>query len=374
LRAAGRFVVDTHGHITTLYRPKGKTAEDLARKGLWTGLPSAADDGEVEVYENSGLCLYDMERYGVDMLLLKPSVTGTTNESQAALVDKYPDKFRAFCADQKLKIKVARGEAKWTLDDAADEVEQALKTGKFIGIGEFVPRDWDHKKVYTFKERLDEYRTFAELAKKYGVTLDFHDFSWGYEWDAYALLSRLAQEYPEVTIIFCHGGYSIGDYTFGGDKIRKACNVVGTAIVGRGMNIYMETGTWPAEYYEIAIKDPNVGVSQLMLGTDYGHVPQYIVTRPDADPPTFSSAMKRWARIPHYQIDWWGWSLHQIDKLRDMLTQDEINLILGGNAARIWKLPVPHERMFMCGRPDIWGVDWEETIPYVSKDQVIHPD
>ena len=42
--------------------------------------------------------------------------------------------------------------------------------------------------------------------------------------------------------------------------------------------------------------------------------------------------MKRWPRVPTYQIDWWGWSLHQIDRLRDWVTQDEINLILGGNA------------------------------------------
>ena len=48
--------------------------------------------------------------------------------------------------------------------------------------------------------------------------------------------------------------------------------------------------------------------------------------------------MKRWPCIPTYQPDWWGWMLHQIDKLRDMLSQDEINLILGGNAARIWDL------------------------------------
>ena len=78
--------------------------------------------------------------------------------------------------------------------------------------------------------------------------------------------------------------------------------------------------------------------------------------------------------VPHYQPDWWGWGLHQIDKLRDLLTQDEINLILGGNAAKLWKLPVPYERMFLCGRPDIWGIDWEKSIPAVSKDQVINPD
>ncbi len=54
--------------------------------------------------------------------------------------------------------------------------------------------------------------------------------------------------------------------------------------------------------------------------------------------------------------------LHQIDKQRDSLSQDEINLILGGNAARIWDLPVPHQRMFMNGHPDVWGVHWDRSI------------
>jgi len=115
------------------------------------------------------------------MCLLKPGVTGTTNEAQSALVDKYPDKYRAFCSDQKLRIKVARGETKWSLEAAAEKVEAVLKTGKSVGIGEFIPRDWDRKRIYTFEERLNEYRTFMELARKYGVTFDFHEFAWGYE-------------------------------------------------------------------------------------------------------------------------------------------------------------------------------------------------
>jgi len=369
MRAAGRFVVDTHGHITTLYRPKGKKAEEHVHKGSWTGLPSAPEDGEVEPFENTGLCFYDMERYGVDMVLLKPSMPGTTNESQAAIVEKYPDKFRAFCSDQKCRLKIARDEAKYNRDDSADEVEKALKTGKFIGIGEFCPRDWSRKKYYSFEERLDDYRIFAELAQKYGVTMDFHEFSWEYEWDTYKLLNRIAGEYRDVLFLLCHGSYSINDYVYGSDKIKKACNL----ITGRN-NIILETGTWPAEYFEIAIKDPNVGVTHLVWGTDYGHVPQYIMMNPRGDPHTFSSAMKRFPIVPHYQIDWWGWALHQIDKIRDYVTQDEINLILGGNAARIWRLPVPYERMFLSGRPDIFGVDWEKSVPYIPDEQVKHLD
>ena len=357
MRAAARFVVETHAHITTLYKPKGDATDE------WNGLPMTPGEGEVVHYDNSPLALYDMERYGVDMCLLKPSMQGTTNEYQADLVRRYPDKFRAFCADQMTKLKIARGEATWSLDAAADEVEAALKTGMFIGIGEFIPKDWDPKKIYTFEERLNEYRVFMELARKYGVSVDFHDFTMGYEWDPYALLARISNEYPDVPVILCHGGYSIGAYAEGAPIIRKACAVAGRAIGRGGRNIYLETGNWPAEYYLYALKDPNVGVSQLLWGGDYGHVPQYIVANPGGDPPSYTTAMRYWPKVPTYQADWWGWELHQIDKLRDSITQDEINLILGGNAVRIWNLPAPHTRMFMSGRPDVWGIEWQDTIP-----------
>ena len=113
-----RFVVDTHCHVTTLYRPWKDRLNELGMawdkgqhsKGFkWTH-PTA------EPYDNSPLCLYDMETYGVDMCILKPSFIGTTNEMQAKLVDKYPDKFRAMCSDQNLKIKLLNGEAEWSLD------------------------------------------------------------------------------------------------------------------------------------------------------------------------------------------------------------------------------------------------------------------
>ena len=353
MRAAGRFVVDVHGHITTLYQP----APGVEADENWDGL-----SGEVEVVYNTDLTFYDMERYGVDMLLLKPSMIGTTNESQAKLVEMYPDKFRAFCADQTLKLKVSRGEAKWTLEAAAEEVEAALQTGNYIGIGEFVPRDTSPEKVYSFGERLAEYRVFAELARKYKVSMDFHDFAWHLGFDYFDLLARIAVEFPDVPIIFNHAGYSIGGYARGPELVRRACEVAGLSVGLGASNVYLECGTWPAEYFTYAVDDPNVTVTQLLWGADYGHVPQYPVMNPGGDPSCYMTAMKRWPRVPPYQPDWWGHMLHQIDKLRDRLTQDEINLILGGNAARIWDLPVPCERMFMCGRPDVWGVHWEKSI------------
>ena len=59
---------------------------------------------------------------------------------------------------------------------------------------------------------------------------------------------------------------------------------------------------------------------------------------------------------------------------RDWTTGDEIYLILSGNASMIWRLPVPHERMFLSGRPDVFGINCEEPVPYILREQIITPD
>ena len=126
----------------------------------------------------------------------------------------------------------------------------------------------------------------------------------------------------------------------------------------------------------IALDDPNVGSAQLIWGHDYGNVPQYMTRPPNkqsgaAKPPYF---MKRWPHVPTYQTDFWGWAITQIRILKRWITQDEINLIMGGNAARIFKLPVPYARMFPEGRPDIWGTQWEKSVPFLPQAQIQNPD
>ena len=81
MRYEGSFVVETSAHVTTLYKPKEGGAPD-----------------ELEFFDNTPRCFYDMERYGVDMCIIKSSGTsgskpGPTNEIArlAELVDKYPD-------------------------------------------------------------------------------------------------------------------------------------------------------------------------------------------------------------------------------------------------------------------------------------------
>ena len=352
MRNEGRFVVDTHIHATTLYKRIAKT--NKIRLGM----------GYIfETYDNSSLCLYDMDRYGVDMGVLLPSWPGTTNKMQAMLADKYPDKFRACCSDQELRLKCAKGEAKWTLKAALEEVETALKTGKFVGVGEFLPADFTKGKIYGMRERLDEFRKICDLMAKYDVAV--------YTGTDHC---RIADEYPDVPMIIMHGGYSASGYRDGPDLIRRACGMAANA------NVYLETGCWPAEYYEIPLKDLNVGATQLMWsGCDQGNCPQYHFSRQGTKylAPTGSQfAATKFLFTPRYQTDWYGWSLFQVHKVRHMnlATQDELNLILGGNAAKIFKLPVPQPRMFPCGRPDINGIHWEKSIPFLPAEQIQNPD
>lgn len=365
MRSEARFVVDTHAHITTIYQPEGeKSLLPPERVKGWSGL------GEmVQHLDNSPLCIWDMDRYGVDMCLLKPSMPGTTNEGQAELVAKHPDKFRAFCSNQTQLMKMKKGEAKWNLDDAADEVDKALQTGNFIGIGEFVPKNPDPEHEYTMKERLDEYRVFCELARKYDVTIDYHDFVYDYPFDHIKLLNRIAREFRDVRIVYCHSGYSIGYHHKGEQAIKEACQV---AAMNR--NIYLETGNWVTDFFKIPLSDPNIGPTRLIWGGDYGHVPQYIVTNPGGDPPSYANVISHWPNVPYYQIDWWGWAIEQIRGLKKEVTQDVINLIMGGNAAKIFKLPVPYERMFLSGRPDVFGMYWDESVPYIPDEQIINKD
>lgn len=369
----GRFVVETHGHITTLYQSANPGADKN-----WTGLPMAPGSGEVEPVDNSGLTLWDMEAYGVDMMLLYPSMIGTTNESQLKLCEKYPDKFRAFCSDQSTRLEAQRGGKPWTIDRAAEEIEACLKTGKYIGIGEFTPRDWSMDRFYTMQERFNEWCIFMDLARKFDVPIAYHDVMWNdLPFDAWTLLTRLIIKYPDVKIIINHGGQSIGAYINNDWKIRKSLNCAGMYSSRGESNVYLEIGTWTAELMKLAMEDPNVGPTQLLWGSDYGHVPQYLTadTRREGMMPTsFSTAMKRWPPVPEYQTDWWGWEVHQINKLKDWYSQDEINLIVGGNAAKLFKLPVPFERMFLCGRPDINGIHYAESVPFIPIEQVMYPD
>jgi predicted TIM-barrel fold metal-dependent hydrolase len=365
----GRFVVDGHIHGSTLYRPAGKPKkEQTTMEKLWA---------EIEPYDNSEAIVYDMDAYGINMGVLKPSFAGTRNEMQAQIVDKYPNRFRAECMALNLRLKCVRGEAEWNIKDALAEIESVLTSewgkGRFVGIGEFAPGGMGVvRKRPSYQERSEEFHAIAELAEKYDISVDFHEYETGSQawwgpgaYEGLALITEVAAAHPNTRFVIMHGG---GQYP---EPIRMACEAISLLD-----NIWLETGYWRAEYYEFALKHTNLGATRLIWGGGdtgsslWSHFP----TQPGNKylNPTGFWLQKKWPIPLPYQPDWYGWPTHQIHRLKDLelATQDEINLIVGGNAAKVYKLPVPMDRMFACGRPDLHGIHWEESIPWVPKEQV----
>lgn len=384
-RSIARFVVDTHCHITTLYQPATDEGWEEVERQEWTGLRD-----ELAPFDNSFLTMYDMDRYGVDMAILLPSIVGTLNETQAKLVKRFPDRFRACCSDQKTILAAVHGKAPWTFKAALEEVEQALKTGYFVGIGEFGPGAYARWRQLpgaegstSFEQRVDEWAALCELAVKYDVPVLCHDqFLFPREggWTLTQLLAKISEMNPKAKIVQTHGCVE-DERERGMDAIRDMYEVVATLD-----NVYMETGGWSERQFEIAF-EVGITADHLTWGHDYGNVPQHIVRRgvekwgPKRVELEYRNTMslmmfgyEDWPAVPTYQPDFYGWGLRTVDRVGDWLTQDEINLILGGTAAKLYKLPVPHSRMFAEGRPDIYGDKWRESIPFIPREQIKYPD
>ncbi len=384
-RNIARFVVDTHCHITTLYQPATDEGWEQVERQEWNGLMD-----EVAPFDNCFLTLYDMDRYGVDMAVLLPSIFGTLNETQAKLVKRFPDRFRACCSDQKTVLAAIRGEKPWSFKAALEEVEEALKTGWFVGIGEFAPGAYARSRQLpgaegkvSLEQRVDEWAALCELGVKYDVPVLCHDqFCLPREgdWTLTQLLAKVSEMNPKAKIMQTHGCVE-DEWKRGEDAIREMYEVVATLD-----NVYMETGGWSERQFEIAF-EVGVSASRLTWGHDYGNVPQHIVRRgverwgkkpKELEYRNTMSLMmfgyRDWPSVPTYQPDFYGWGLRTIDRVGDWLTQDEINLILGGTAAKLYKLPVPYPRMFPEGRPDIFGEKWRESIPFIPREQIKYPD
>ena len=338
---AGRFVVDTHVHAQR--HAAGSQLSKMnpqSRGGRYNDLAQALR--LVQAYDNSPRLLYDMDCYRVDKCVLLPAF-GMTNEINMQLVEKYPDKFVACCTAMKTSQKAMRGEEPWTIEAAVKEVDELLATGKFVGIGEGTPGNSSSRKTISMEARLEQMRPFFDLARKYKVVARVHTgIVMGYPLTHHywpetlhpLWITDLAVEYPDVPIMLDHGGMQ----GWWSERMVEEAFTVAAA----NDNVYLETGFYWTDLYWKALRDPNIGPEKLVFGTDWGaSIPfhtQYGQT-PQAYPVQIRSQ-----GLPQHQVDPWGWALRQVTALD--IGQDDINLILGGNAARLFKLKVPHTRMF----------------------------
>ena len=342
MRKAARFVVDTHVH-SQRHAAGAALKERLKETGKkeidYTDLNATLRG--METYDNSPRLLYDMDCYGVDMCILQPAF-GMNNELNLALVEKFPDKFAAMA----LPLKAAELGADWTIDAAYAELDELLSTGKFCGVGEGPmtrPARFFAGKTYNMSERMDELRKTMDLGRKHDVPITIHTGTaggypinhtfWPEDWNPY-WVHDLASEYPDVNIIFAHGGMQ-GGYM---EDLVDKCILVASNY----NNVYLETGLYWTDLYYKALKYPNVGPEKLIWGSDWG-ASQPTQTRLGNHPQTFSMQVHGQGIIRH-QCDVMGWSLRQVERLD--ISQDDLNLILGGNAVRLFKLNFPLTRMF----------------------------
>jgi len=261
-------------------------------------------------------------------------------------VEKYPDKFRALALPKETADRALAGEIEWTIEAAVEELDRLLSTGKFVGIGEGMPsrpHAGKSRRTYSQTERMDELRKVMDVAQKHQVPVRVHTGSpMGYQITYTAWpenfhpnwIRDLAAEYPDVPIIFDHGGMQGGRW----DNQVIEC----IQVAANHDNVYLETGLYWTELYYKAFADPNVGAEKLMWGTDWGaSIPTQMQL--GQHPQTFGAQVGRHGIVPH-QVDVMGWSLKQVSRLD--ISQDDMNLILGGNALRVYKIDFPLTRMF----------------------------
>jgi len=341
----GRFIIDTHVHAQR--HAAGKKLKEVSaeesKKANYQDLSHVMRN--LTTYDNSERLLYDMKCYDVDMCILC-SAFGMNNEINVQLVEKYPDKFKALCCAKETADKARAGEIEWTIEAACAELDRLLSTGKFIGIGEGAPGNPLHmqtRKTLNQSERMDQLRKVMDVARKHKVPARFHTGSpgmypipytyWPENWHPY-WIHDLATEYPDVTIIFEHGGMQGGNQ----EDLVDQC----VQVASNHDNVYLETGIYWTELYYKALRNPNVGPEKLIWGTDWG-ASQPLQTHLGAYPQTYVMQVRKEGIVTH-QVDIMGWSLKQVARLN--ISQDDLNLILGGNAIRIYNIGFPLTRMF----------------------------
>ncbi len=333
----GRFLVDTHVHSQ-------RHAAGAALKGSKDYAVLSEVMNDVVAYDNSPRLLYDMECYGVDMCVLQtPAVFGMSNEINLQQKHKYPDKFVCNCFPEDVRHKARAGEFELTIDVLLEELEKLLKTGEFVGVGEGV---WgSHIKPSKGSRALNDEQAVIEnmfkvldMCRKYKIPFRYHTGAPG----GYAVpyhgtpitynplwAHTLAVAYPDVPIILEHGGIEGG----WSENFYEAC----LHVAAGHKNVFLETGRWWTEVYYKALNDPSVGPEKLLWGCDWGaSLPLY--SQPGRYPSVYTRQdIKK--GIVRNQVDIWGWSLRQLARLE--ISQDDLNLILGGNAVRLYNLRTP---------------------------------
>ena len=317
------------------------------------------------------MLLHHMDKYGVDVCVLKSHAGqyahgyANKNELIQGMVKRHPDRFVALCCDVETQNKEASGEQEWNIDNAVKELDDLLSTGLYAGIGEGFPRSRNtRKKLVSWDQRLEEICKVAELCRKYKKPLHWitgasiGSARWNsditrnithpehFENASPMLAIEVAAWYPDVPIILSHGGIEGSAYF---TQYYEQCLYVAAA----HRNVYLDCGQWWAELYDKPLLDVNIGPSKILWGTGWGQPNLSQQRMPGQVPETFTVTNLAEAgygpayhRGSQHTINIWGWSLSQLGRLN--IPQDDLDLIMGGNAVQLFdiKTPLPKEFLF----------------------------
>jgi predicted TIM-barrel fold metal-dependent hydrolase len=343
---AGRFVVDTHVHAQRFAAGKALAESEPKVTREWSQLGQVMSG--LEPYPNTGRLEYDMDCYGVDMCVLLPAF-GMTDELNVEIVRGAPDKYVAVCRGTEYQQRVLEGEEEWSIEGVCAELDRLLGTGDFVGIGEqlpYMPQPPDPRRPVSRETAVTNMLAIMEVAQGHSVPVRYHTGApMGYTapYSSGVLgpanfnplwAHDLAAAFPDVPLIFEHGGIQAWWW----ERFYEEC----LHVVAAHDNVYVETGLWWRELYDSPLADPNIGPEKLLWGTDWGASMQ-IYSQPGRFPPSYPVQLRK-EGIVHHQVDYWGWSLREVTSLR--VSQDDLNLVLGGNASRLFGLEPPHRRMF----------------------------
>jgi predicted TIM-barrel fold metal-dependent hydrolase len=343
---AGRFVVDTHVHGQRFAAGEALAKQEFDPKRQWDVL--GATMGGLVPYANTDRLHYDMECYGVDMCVLLPAFA-MTDDLNLEMVEADPDKFVAACGITDYLGKCRSGEEEWSIDGVCAELDRMLSTGQFVAIGEslpYMPVPFSKERLVSRVEAVENMLRIAEVANKHKVVLRYHTglpmgYTGTYSFGALGPANvnplyahDIAAAFPDLTLVFDHGGIQAWWW----ERFYEEC----LNVLAAHDNVYAECGLWWRELYERPLIDPNIGPEKLLWGTDWGASMQ-IYSQLGRTPPSYPVQLRK-EGIVHYQVDYWGWSLREATSVR--ISQDDLNLILGGNAARIFGLDPPLTRLF----------------------------
>ena len=345
---AGRFVVDTHVHAQRFAAGKGisERPPEVSGGSQWGTLGKTMSG--LEPYDNTAA---PGVRHGLLRRRHVRAAAGLRDDRRAQPRDR-----RALARPVRRRVRRTEyirrcraGEEEWSIDGVCDELDRLLGTGRFVAIGEslpYMPAPWDKTALVSRVDAIANIMRIVEVAQQHGVAARIHTgIPYGYT-AAYSYgpigpanvnplwMLDIAAAFPDVTLIFDHGGIQAGWW----ERFYEEC----LTVIAANDNVYVETGLWWRELYEKPLMDPNIGPVEAAVGHRLGR--EHADLLPAGRHPPSYAVQLRGEGIPHYQVDYWGWSLRELTSVR--ISQDDLNLILGGNAARIFDLDVPHTRMF----------------------------